>query len=109
MFEEFPVRDEARLLHAAMFVGQVIVPEAIIVVPVVNRLCVAIFVVLSDAFVHLSIRNPVEVSLDSLNLSIDLIVSNLLLFVHDGSTFRLSEIVVHLGKDLLRNRVVLIL
>ena len=103
MFEEFPVRDESRLLHAVVFVCQVVIPETIIIVPVVNGLCIAIFVVFSDAFVHLSIWLPVEISLNSLHFSIDLILSNLLLLVHDVKTFLLSVSIVHLGEHSLSN------
>ena len=93
MEEELPVCDEASLLHSLVSVCQVLVPEAVIVVPVVDSL----WVVLAWGPVNLVDRRIFlrhKVSLNALDFRIDTELACILLLGHDFQSFQLSCLIV---------------
>lgn len=72
MFEELPVDDVVVRLHFAVLVRNVLIPEAVIVVPVVHGLGEGHLSGVSLDIFHLCVGLPVEVSLAALDLGLDL-------------------------------------
>ena len=77
MFEEHPGADEAGPIPALLPLLDVVVPEPIVVVEVVQRDLALVHLFLADApVVGLSIRLPVEISHASLRLCVHLVLLN---------------------------------
>lgn len=95
MFKVLAVGDHASALHSLLFHLDVLVPEAIIVVPVVDCLRLTHLVLLCLNIVNLSVRLAVEISLHSFDFSINLEVLNVLLLIHDLHALTLAILLIH--------------
>ena len=91
MLKEFAVEDQAALLHPRVTVGQVIVPEAVIVVPVVDRLHKSGLNSTAFRFVDRGVLRPVEVSLDIFDLRLYLEFADALLLVDNLEALSLAS------------------
>ena len=101
MFEVFAICDHASALHSILSHDQVLVPEAIIVVPIVYCLWLPHLILLRLNVVHFCVRFAVEIGLHGFDFSINLEVLDVLLFIHDLHAFTFPVLLVHGGEDTL--------
>lgn len=94
MLKELSIDDKASCLHTLHPVVEVLIPETIVVVPIIHHLHVLTLPRLSLNVVHFRIGLAVEVNLASLCLWLNIESSDVLLLVQNNSPLLLSLIVI---------------
>ena len=101
MFEVLAISDHASALHSFLSHDQVLVPEAIVIVPIVYSLRLPHLVLFCLDIVHFCVGLAVEIGLNGFDFSIYLEVFDVLLFIHDLHALAFPVLLVHGGEDAL--------
>jgi len=104
MFKEFSVNNHVVHLHTVMFVCNILIPETVIIVPVIYRLSMNYLHRFSFNFMDLSIWFSVKVSLATFYFRFNLEIRNVLFLFKDFCALSVTFTLLHSLKHSLCHR-----